>query len=513
MTQSPSSRFTDNRSRRRPVLCGALLLCAVAMLPLRVFALPPADDSGSVLLWGIQRGCDVDASAERAVVVRLQSFAGSQLHRLRHIEVPADEESRNCLGEQCAKLLRDACPGMSGQLIGGEIDELVLSDATGKALVARLRLWRHDLAMQRTFYQARLCTRGLCGDQPVTETVAQMAAELLERPAFEADGRPSAVVSAERLPLCGTESLPTAGVAPLAVERVKSAERLYQQIYLALVIDPVIADQQKPIQDLFSRTLPLLRPDGFRDHPLQVEVRALDSGAPEPAWVQRTLAAATLGRASADRKLPPRLLVLQIGKRGDALTIEFHWLPSSDAEAREYDFPAAGYGPPAPLTLGLMEVNALAATLRNERAAQLARLRTAAERPAAFVDACQPLPSPRCAKAALATAQSSLTRPGPSHALAPKLAQGALWGLFTASAATLVVLTALDQTHVGDLPVDGTRAVGGSLRAGMGVSAGIAVLSLGLSIPTTLLFRQNAARPTRQIVRSAGTCRLLREIP
>lgn len=513
MTRSRLPQLIDNRGRRQQVLCGALLLCSAALLPRGALAQSPPEDSGPVLLWGIQRGCDVDASAERAVVSRLQSFAGSQLHRLQRIEVPADEESRNCLGEQCAKRLRDACPAVSGQLIGGEIDDVVLSDSGGKVLVSRLRLWRHDLVTQRIFYQSRLCTRGLCGDQPVTETVAQMTAQLLERPVFEADGRPAAGVAAERLPLCGSDSPPVSGFASSAAEHVKSAERLYQQIYLALVIDPVLAEQQKSIQDLFARTLPLLKPDGFRDHPLPVEVRALDTSPPEAAWVQRTLAATAAGRTPADRKLAARLLVLQIGKRGDALTLEFHWLPSSDAEAREYDFPAAGYGPPAPLTLGLMEVNALAATLRNERAAQLARLRTAAERPAAHGDACQPMPFPRCARAALATVQGSLAGTGPGQAVAPKLAQGALWGLFAASAATLVILTALDQTHVGDLSVDGNRAVGGSLRAGMGVSAGVAALSLGLAIPTTVLSRQNAAQPTRQVVRAAGTCRLLRELP
>jgi hypothetical protein len=85
--------------------------------------------------------------------------------------------------------------------------------------------------------------------------------------------------------------------------------------------------------------------------------------------------------------------------------------------------------------------------------------------------------------------------------------------VFATSAATFIALTALDQAHVGDLTVDGTRAVGGSLRSGMGVSAGLAALSLGLAIPTTLLFRQNAAQPARQTARSSGACRLLRELP
>lgn len=512
MTRSPSSGFISNRRLRRQVLCGALALCAAAMFPLRVSAHPPEEDGGPVLLWGIQRGCDGDPSAERAVLARLQSFAGSQLHRIQRVGVAADAESRNCLGEQCAKLLRDACPDLNGQILGGEIDDLVIPDASGKALMSRLRLWRHDLSTQRTFYQSRLCTRGLCGDQPVAETVAQMAAQLLERPGFEADARAFTVVRAERLPLCGADSVPALGAAPPAAERSKSVERLYQQIYLTLVIDPLIADQHKSIQDLFARTLPLLKLDGFRDHPLPVEVRAPDPGAPDAAWVQRTLAAATAGRTLAERKLPARLLVLQIGKRGDALTLDFHWLPSSEAEAREYDFPAAGYSPQAPLTLGLLEVNALAATLRNERAAQLGRLRTVAERPAAGADTCQPMPAPRCAQATLAAVPISLASTAPGQALAPKLAQGALWGVFAASAATFIALTALDQAHVGDLPVDGTRSVGGSLRAGMGVSGGIAALSLGLAIPTTLLFRQNGAQPPRQIVRSAAACRLLRDI-
>ena len=478
-----------------------------------------------VYLWGVQRGCDPDPAAEQAIQRRLQALAGSALRRVERIELPAEAEHLNCVGEQCAELLRQQCPSAAteGQLLGGEIDDVAITESGGQALASRIRLWRHDLASKRTFYQARLCSRGYCGDRSVADAVAQMAGQILERPAFDADPRPAAEVRSARLPMCGEGSSAPAGNAPVGVaERVRAVDRLYQNIYVALTIDPAIGAEQKAITDLFTRALLTPRPEGYRDAAPHVEVRSPERGALDPAWTQRVLQAAISARPSTDRRLPPRLLVVQVGRRDELLTLDFRWLPATEAEAQEYDFPAAGYSPEPALTLGFMNVNALSATLRNERVAQMNRVRTAVERRTSSgpVDLCRPLPAPRCVSPQTAWTRSLGTTYGGSSPSQPvpllAASKGALWGLFAASSATLVVLTALDQAQVGSVSIDDYTTVRGGLRSGMAVSGGAAALSLGLAIPITVLA---AKKPQPQAGASAGTsptvrtCRLLRVMP
>ena len=73
-----------------------------------------------VILWGIQRGCDTDAASERRLIERLESYAGPPVRRMT---VPSDPRLLNCVGVQCAQLVQDACPQLTGQLVGGEVDD------------------------------------------------------------------------------------------------------------------------------------------------------------------------------------------------------------------------------------------------------------------------------------------------------------------------------------------------------------------------------------------------------
>lgn len=515
------SGFWVSHKRAWVALCGLL-----SITPASVWAtddVPGARPSAPVVLWGVQRGCDPDPAVERAILRRLRSLNGTYTHPQNPITQIdwTGSEQMDCVAEQCAELLRKNCKTavQFGQLIGGEIDDLTVSESGGPQLVSRIRLWRYDLDSKRTFYQTRLCHKGMCGDRGIADATAQMASQLLERPVFEADPRSVGDVRAARLPLCA-EGQYVLGPAPstgAATDRVRSIDRLYQNIHMALAIDPAMGSEQKAVADLFSKALSIPKLDGFRDTVPLVEVRSPEAGPLDPAFVQRGLQA--MARLPSDRKGPSRLLVVQVGRRGELLTLDFRWLPTSDAEAQEYDFPSAGYSPSPSLTLGFMNVNALGATLRNERVAQMNRVRLAVERrvPQTAVDLCRPMPTPRCA-----SPQS--TGPGLDAPTAPKVSfktshaafspsLGALWGVSAASAVTFAVLTALDQARVGGVSPDDYTTVYGGLRSGMAVSGGAAALSLGLAIPLTVFSRKTPQNAKPAETGNERVCRLLGSAP
>ena len=152
-----------------------------------------------VILWGIQRGCDTDAASERRLIERLESYAGPPVRRMT---VPSDPRLLNCVGVQCAQLVQDACPQLTGQLVGGEVDEAISFAGPTPELVVRLRVWRYDLGNKKDYYSYGLCPRGVCGHLTVQDKLADMASHLVERQPFEADLRPIQEVLDSRLPLC-----------------------------------------------------------------------------------------------------------------------------------------------------------------------------------------------------------------------------------------------------------------------------------------------------------------------
>jgi hypothetical protein len=486
---------------RRPLRAfSPLAVAGLLGFATQVAAQPDGSGGGAssrVVLWGIERGCDPDAAAERAVVLRLESFGGSPVGRL---DLPAEARFRNCLGEECAALLKDACPQVQGQLLGADIDDLVAQDAGVSALVSRVRLWRHDLSSGRTYYQYALCPRGVCGDLTVADKLAEMASQLSERLSFEGEARPAALVRTDRLPLCGPDD---AG-ALLNSARARPIERLYQNIYVALVLDPALAGQQKDIRDLFGKALPSLAASGFREGPLHIEVRAIDPAGPEVAWSQKVLQNLVVGRGAAEKRGPARLLVVYIGRVGEgpALSLDARWpSPSSSvdvAEASERALPPGNPKPEAPPVLGLPNAHALAAMLRSERSAQVARAKAAADSKTWTEpgDLCKPMLAARCASPRVglaawgpafdARAGRSLTTFG------PKWAEVGLWGLVGASAVTAAALFAANGTDAGTIAAsdyDVQRSLG---RPAWAV-AGFGLAALALAVPVTMISRQAAS--------------------
>lgn len=200
MKTTPQQRIGVSQILRPGVLSLLVGYVVVAGLGLgRVRADELADAPSRVILWGIQRGCEIDTAAEQTLIERLESFAGQRVTRLA---LPADGKHRNCTGAQCAKLLQDACPSLTGQLIGAEIDEITTVEGSEPKLVSRLRVWRHDLRDKTNYNLYGLCPRGVCGHLSVPEKLADMASHLAERQPFEEDFRSSEEILIARLPLC-----------------------------------------------------------------------------------------------------------------------------------------------------------------------------------------------------------------------------------------------------------------------------------------------------------------------
>lgn len=169
-----------------------------------VEAVPP-----QVILWGIQRGCDSDVASERKVIERLESYGGTPVLRMR---LPVDLQHLNCVGVQCAQLVWEACPTLTGQLVGGEVDEVTSFKGAAPEPVVRLRVWRHDLSNKRNYYLYGLCPRGVCGNLSVQDKLADMVGHIVERQPFEEDPQPLERILDSRLPLCAMS--PTLPILP-----------------------------------------------------------------------------------------------------------------------------------------------------------------------------------------------------------------------------------------------------------------------------------------------------------
>jgi hypothetical protein len=112
------------------------------LLALLTFSVPTAARADSpIYFWGLQRDCEQYTSVNRAVEKQLHSAA--QPFALLHS--PDGKPLPPCQGERCAQILRQACPSVSGRLLGGVVVE-------GRD-TSRFRLWLADLSSGQIAFQ------------------------------------------------------------------------------------------------------------------------------------------------------------------------------------------------------------------------------------------------------------------------------------------------------------------------------------------------------------------------
>lgn len=118
-----------------------------------------------VVLWGVQRGCGLDAGFARDVQTELEV----SLHRrfAGHVDSRLAATMGGCIGATCVDWLRqqESCGSVlsTGTLIGGRVDEVPSANGT----LSLLHVWRYDLESGRTWaydLDAGTCAHGVCGN-------------------------------------------------------------------------------------------------------------------------------------------------------------------------------------------------------------------------------------------------------------------------------------------------------------------------------------------------------------
>lgn len=167
---------------------------------------PPNLPAGPIVLWGVQRGCEVDSELSQALRSRVEGL-GTSVVELG----PEQGMARACVGPECLDLLRKSCAEPlppQGSLIGGH----VAVQEMGSMLLASLRLFRTDFAAGkalRTYYRydyvEKVCQGADCS-AALRETLLALLVQLLgdERPSSDLPG----VVHSSTPPYCaGREDL------------------------------------------------------------------------------------------------------------------------------------------------------------------------------------------------------------------------------------------------------------------------------------------------------------------
>ncbi len=134
----------------------------VAVVPAAPSPPPPNLPSGPIVLWGVQRDCEIDADLSQALRARVDGM-GTVIHELQSDPGLA----RACVGSECFELLQKSCKNPlppEGTIIGGH----VMVQEAGLMLLASLRLFRTDFAAgrpTRTFYRYDYIEKNCVGAQ------------------------------------------------------------------------------------------------------------------------------------------------------------------------------------------------------------------------------------------------------------------------------------------------------------------------------------------------------------
>ena len=382
----------------------------------------PAAKAEKVLLYGIERGCQVDQNMTKTVEQQLASSAYSVVR-----VTPAAPLSQPLAA---AEQVTRACPGTSGRLLGGFIEE-----SPG---LRRVRLWLTDLDAKQV-----AVLDDYCSDCDLNQRVGLLAARLAEK--GQLGGLPS-----PRPTFCQSDTAVTAGptrsnkLAVVVYGEAKARSTVWSAVRTAVQgTGRDVAQTHSEAKSFGPSDLRkmLREPSG---QVLGVELT------PEGAsvWVFDGLTERTQPKnvdcAGCDRE--------ELGRKV-ALTAQAVLDTCFDAQCAD-----GGKG-----------------TLM---------------RPPA--EACVPFNEPKCAGGdVLITPDGRRIGSGLVDHRTAKLVKGLVWGAFAASAATTVALFAVNATGAGSIVGSAEHTENALIRPAW-TAAGFTVLSLGIAIPITMLVSRSS---------------------
>lgn len=389
---------------------------------LLVGGMPPAH-AERVLLYGIQRGCQVDETITKTVEQQLTSSAYSVV-RVTPAAPLAQPQS-------AAEQVTRACPGTSGRLLGGFLDE--------NQGIKRVRLWLADLESKRVAVLDDYCT-----DCNLAEKVALSAARLAEKPRL--GGTLGATPT-----YCQTE-------APVGAAPVRSNK-------LAVVV----YGDAKPRGAVWSAVRSAVQSTG-RDV-AQTHSEAKSFG---PSDLRKML-----------REPSGQVLGVELTPEGASMWV-FDGVTERtqpiNVDCQACDREELGRR----VSLAALAVLDTCFDAQCAEAAKGTPMRAPAE-------ACAPFKEPACGGGDLVmTPDGRRLGGGGLDPRTAKLVKGLLWGAFAASAATTVALFAANAAGAGSL-VGNAEHTENSLIRPAWTATGFTLLSLSVAVPTTILVSRSAA--------------------
>lgn len=429
-----------------PRLLQLFLIDLLIGLPLLFSSGAAQADGPTVQFVGIQRGCERDDQLDRAVERRLMQKGTpvALLHQSSGAPLPP------CFGEHCAERFKQSCPTTGGRLLGGLVVQ-------GKDML-QVRLWLHDLLTGQTAYQDEYCQS--C---EIVGAVATQAARLISAPHFGA--APSAV------PLYCTQSGASGGAT--------TANAAAGPLFLTVQGD---GKNKSFLLNALKQQLSLL---GYKPQPVTVEAKTATLDV-----LQKIVA----GHKNA------RVFGVDVPKDGKLQLFLFDQ-KTELTEGKLIDCPECEKDRDALIARVQPEIPAL---LEHCFAESCSNANPSSAPPPA--EACSPFPDPICGGDAGPASSAALSSGRHIDPATAKLVKGALWGIFAGSAAAAIGLAAANSTSAGTY-VSGGHEHYNVLAQPAWALTGVAIVSLGLAIPTTILVNraQRATTDARSPAASAAS--------
>ena len=383
-----------------------LLGCGLAWL----LVAPLSARAQSTLLWGVSRGCEVDAILTKVVKDHLDKAALPV--------TPLGATTAATSAQEAVAELRKQCPGVQGRVLGGYVE-------AGGA--ERFRLWMYDLGTEQVAYVDGYCSEATCR---LREQVGLGAIEIVDKPVYGRTG--------EKPSYCEPQGVSAAS------QEVRSRKVV---VVLSWPAGSKPAMQAAVQRDLSAadREASVAKADGKN---------VLTAG-----QMKKLLGADASGQ----------VLGMEPSAKGASL-----WVFDGASEQRVVATVECPGCSPAELA---DKASVRAVSLLSEASKPEAPKKPPPE------SACTPIAEPQCAK-------PSANAPAISPGIA-KLVKGSLWGLFAASAATTMTLAILNETTVGD-QVARFQTFHHQLTPAVWTMAGMATLSLAISIPTTVVLAKKS---------------------
>lgn len=392
-----------------------------------------------ILLWGFQKGCDSLPEATREV----QKWLDSNITKpdANTYVLSPDAKLLGCQGAGCAALVQRACPNSKGRVLGGMVDQ------NAARSMLRVRLWMHDLQTGKTAYHDNYCHN--C---TIASALKVNASEIAQNGDFRAAP--------------GTTPIYCQAEEPLR-EYPPRSNKIYWTVFGK--------DYQK---------------DAIR-----VAVRGLvqQSGTEVPFEHEGKGYTVSALRKVIAKEPGAQVFGAEIQGNGK-LEVFLYDGPTELIETQKVECDACE----KELLIEQVRQTTLSVLSHcfGDSCARVGRARAPAE-------ACRPFEVPRCGgagdEAIPLVAATSDTSAGSSTQAAPtispslaKLANGAVWGVFAASAATTAALVAANFTSAGQVDAGGGKTVSNLMVPGIQATSVITIIALGVAIPTTIVLHRSS---------------------